>query len=481
MNEPVSHATLGELEQWNVRQLARDYWRVPAVALLAALIAFTGSFAVSPTYAAGTTVLIRARETSILSANGTSLDQQSGVVDSQLSTSLSDTQIALLGNRDLAARVVDTLQMDQPRPADPGAVAAARRLVKATYKRLRAYVTYGFYREADNRNSAIAGVQAGLSGEQVRTGFGLNVIATGDSPRLAADVANAAADALVSMSEDRFHAEATTQQQFLKKRVLEAESEEKEARQTLATYKQARGIVTTPDEDAKLDQQSQNQIASDIRTTQAAFDGARAEYASLRQQLERTSASSTNDQKIVTGRSETQISSNEVNPAYASLLNQTQAARAEAAGLDARLKALRSALNSARTSPTGVSAQEATLSRLQLDVSIASSTRAQLADQLGQASINAARPSVELTRIDSAAPPTYPVAPKRYLFLAVGLLLGSLAAFVWSFVRVDRGRRRSSPVSTPDASATTSTLDLTERGEASPNGEVPRRVVPAQS
>ena len=36
---------------------------------------------------------------------------------------------------------------------------------------------------------------------------------------------------------------------------------------------------------------------------------------------------------------------------------------------------------------------------------------------------------VELTRLDSAAAPAYPSEPKRYIFLALGLLLGALAGW----------------------------------------------------
>jgi uncharacterized protein involved in exopolysaccharide biosynthesis len=460
--------------------MVSDYWRVPLVAMAAALIAFMGSFVVSPTYAAGTSVLIRARDTSVLSADGTSLNQQPGVVDSQLATALSDTQIALLGNRQLAERVVDRLHLDSAPPRQHGLVAAARGAAKAVYKRTRAYLTYGYYKQPDRRSTAIAAVQAGLSGEQVHSGFGLNVIAASDSPKLTADIANAAADALVAMSQERFTAEATAQQKFLKQRVTQAVQEETVARNALARYKTAQGLVTTPEDDARLLQQSQDQIALQIRTTQAEYEASRAEVSSLRSQLQRTDPSATTDQRIVTGRSKTDISTSALNPAYSQLLNQVQAAQAQSSGLAARLAALRDALNSGDgVSSRTANGREAELSRLQLDVSIATGTRSQLANELQQASMNAARPALELTRLDSAAPPTYPVGPKRYLFLAVGLLLGALGAFIWSFLKVERRRRsltQPSLAGSPDR-----TVDLsTPAADAGSSNQLQESMFPAQ-
>ena len=90
-----------------------------------------------------------------------------------------------------------------------------------------------------------------------------------------------------------------------------------------------------------------------------------------------------------------------------------------------------------------MSEQGTKLARLQLDVQVASDTRVQLATELEAATVNAQRTAVEITRIDEAVPPTYPLAPKRYLYLTVGLLIGGLAGFVWSFLpRAATGRPR---------------------------------------
>jgi hypothetical protein len=51
--------------------------------------------------------------------------------------------------------------------------------------------------------------------------------------------------------------------------------------------------------------------------------------------------------------------------------------------------------------------------------------------------VNAASDTAELTRVDRAAAPIYPVAPKRYLYLTLGVLLGGLAGggLTWLVLR----------------------------------------------
>jgi uncharacterized protein involved in exopolysaccharide biosynthesis len=438
----MSEETTTAVEPWTARDLWRDYWRVPVIGLLAALIAFGGSFLVPPTYASSTRILIRAKDSTVLNSTGKALGTQPGVVDSQLAGALSDTQGALLSNRAVAERVVDRLKLDKLKNSSSGIVGAGQRAFVAVYKRTRAIVTHGFYREAPKRTAKIDSVQGGLGSKQVEDGYAMDVVATWDDPEIAADIANTAADVLVEMSNQRFRVEADKYRDFLKTQTDGALKAEQVSRSALATYKAQHGITTTPEEDARLIIENQDELNSQIRATQSELEAARAQVNSLSRELANTSQSVTSNQEITTGRSRTQIGSNGQNPVYAQLLSQRQAAEANVASLSARLGALQGALETAdKAAGDGLSAEEAELSRLQLDVQIASDTRAQLASELEIASVNAQRSAVEVTRVDEASAPTYPISPKRYLYLAIGLLVGCLVGFVWSFLRVQRRQR----------------------------------------
>lgn len=428
------------IEAWSARDLARSYWRVPVLALLVGLIAYVGSFIVPPTYTASSRILIRGRDTTVLNSNGESLANQPGVVDSQLAVTLADTQAGLLANRAIAERIVDELDLDV-REDKSGPIATLRKAFAATYKRTKAILTHGFYEEVDDRTAAVAAVQAGLGAKQVNDGFVLEVGALYDDPEKVAAIANLAADLLVESTDSRFRAESAAYRDFLGVRVDDANAAEQTARKALSDYKAANGIVTTPEEDAQLLRQSESDLTIQIRQTQAELAAAQARVSSLRRDLASTSPFATTSQNIETGRSETDIETQSESAAYTALVGQLQTAQADAASLSAQLGALEGALELATGDPTTLSSEEAELARLQLDVVIASDTRTQLATELQTATVNAERSVVEISRIDAAAEPTYPVAPKRYLFLAAGVLVGALAGFVWSFLRLQRRAR----------------------------------------
>ncbi|MFP5256676.1 MAG: GumC family protein [Acidimicrobiia bacterium] len=465
--EALEPSTVG-LEPWSAREVARTYWRVPVLALLVGLLAYVGSFVVPPTYTASTRILIRGRDTTVLNSNGESLANQPGVVDSQLAATLADTQAGLLANRAIAERIVDELDLDV-REEKSGPIATLQKAFAATYKRTRAVLTHGFYKEIDDRTAAVDAVQAGLGAKQVNDGFVLDVVALYDDPAKVAAIANLAADLLVDSTNERFRAESAAYRDFLAVRVDEANVAEQAARKALSDYKAANGIVTTPEEDALLLRQSEADLTVEIRQTQAELSAAQARVVSLRRDLASTSPLATTSQNIETGRSETDIETQSESAAYTALLGQLQTAQADVASLSAQLGALEGAFELATGDPTTLSSEEAELARLQLDVVITSDTRAQLSYELQTAAVNAERSVVEISRIDDAAEPTYPIAPKRYLFLAAGVLMGALAGFVWSFLLLQRGLRRRGEDEVIDLS-TAAPVEGVTSGVSGPNG-----------
>lgn len=474
MTIPDTESSPPAVEPWTAGGIARDYWRVATLGLLVGMFAYMGSFVVPPTYTASTRILIRGRDTTVLNSTGESLADQGGIVDSQLAVTLTDTQAALLGNRAIAERIVDELDLDVVEETS-GPIGALRGAVGGTYVWTRAMLAHGFYKKVDARTAAIDTVQAGLGAKQVEDGFVLDVVALYDDPVKAAAIADLAADLLVDATDQRFQTESAAYRDFLDERVDQATVEEQAARAGLADYKAANGIVTTPQEDARILLDSEDDLAGEVRTTQASLAAARARASSLSRALAATSPLATTNQNIETGRSETDIETSGQNAAYTQLLAELQTAQADAASLSARLGALEGALELATgAAPGTLSGEEAELARRQLDVAIASGTRAQLAVELQTATVNAERSVVEITRVGAASAPTYPIAPKRYLFLAAGLFIGALAGFVWSFLRVQRRARRlalDDPTRIVDITAPADAVPINP-GSAGANGEV---------
>jgi uncharacterized protein involved in exopolysaccharide biosynthesis len=436
-----------DVEGWNLRKVWRDYWRVPVVALLAGLLAYLGSFVVAPQYQATARVLIRGQNSTVLNSNGTDLAARGGVIDSQLAISLSDTQAALVSNRAVAEQIVDELDLDREEEQGSGPIAKLKRGVAGMYVRTRAYLTSGFYKERSRREVAIQTVAQGLMAKQVHNGYALDITGTWTTGEDAAAIANRAAELLVETANNRFREESATYRDHLEKQVDTAIAAEEKSRQALADFKAANGIVTTPEQDATGGLQASDTIRAQISAAEAELSANQAQVRSLESQLAATPPTTDSSQEITTGRSQTNVEQRSPNPVYQTLLSQLQQARASVASVSARLGALRSALESAGASPTVVSQQEKDLDKLQLDLTIASETRQQLAQDLQTATVNAQRPQIELTAVASAAAPTYPVAPKRYLFLGVGFLLGALIGFVWSYLRVQRRERLLTPAS----------------------------------
>jgi hypothetical protein len=102
-----------------------------------------------------------------------------------------------------------------------------------------------------------------------------------------------------------------------------------------------------------------------------------------------------------------------------------------------------------------VTAVDEGLRRLQLDSSLADKTLADLNQRHQDAVVNAESSSVELTRLDKAMAPTYPIGPKRYLYLGIGVFCGALVGFVWSHLRAARQRAREEVLSAQTEDAVT--------------------------
>jgi uncharacterized protein involved in exopolysaccharide biosynthesis len=414
------------------RPLVVTYWRVPVIAVLAGILAFGGSFLLTPAYEASTRLLIRGRDATFLTSTSQGLGSQPGVGDATLAKALGETQSALLSTRTVAEMVVDDLSLAHPRPKPAGLVGRARSLFAGAYKRVRAILTHGFYAEPDQREKAIEGVYSGLAATPVKDSYVIELRATADTPKLAKAIADSAANALVEVSRRRFAQDSGAYRDFLGAQVTRAAADESAAAAAVRKYKQDNGISDV-DLEIRLSETAAQQLGEQRKKEKIDLDGTQAEITALEQTLATTPTTDSSTTKIQTGRSTTELQASGASSRYEQLLAQKQQLGATAAGMVARLAAIDKAL-APGVSPS-LTGQESELARLELQHSVASDTFKQLSARHQEAVVAADIGTVEVTRLDQATAPTYPVAPVRYLYLALGAMFGAAGALGLQMLR----------------------------------------------
>lgn len=415
-------------------------WRVLVVGILGTCVAFGGSFVLTETYTSTTRLLIRGRDATFLTTSAEDLSRAPGVIDASMAKSLAETQGGIATSRDVATRVVDQLHLDAPEEDKTGPVAWTARVVGGTYARVRAFLTFGYHRDADPREKAIATVQEGVEVHQLgaKSGGGtgqpssyvIELVAAGESPQQAHDIAEAAADALVEVNAQRFRDDARRNADFLGAQVARARAAVDARANEVRDYKVSHGISDI--ETAQVENaRSADALREALRRTEADLQGARARVAVLDAQLAATPPTQTGGQRIESGRSTTGVVTDSPNPVHQELQGQSAQARADAAALEAERAALEQQLGAG--TPGSLNEDQAALLQLQQQLDLAQKNLDRLTEQHEQALLTAEQNTIELTRIDDASTPTYPIAPKRYLYLALGLLIGGLAggALTW--------------------------------------------------
>lgn len=432
------------------RTFLRQYWRIPLIAFLGALIAFAGSFVLQETYASSTRLLIRGRSTTFLTSSGQDLSQQPGVIDSSLAKTLSETQAGVATSREVATMVVDRLHLDAPKPEKSGPVAWSVGAFATTYKCGRAYLTYGVCKDPDPREKAIQDVQAGIVAGQLGAATGadagqpgsyvMELVGSGDTADQARDITNVAADSLVQVSSNRFREDAQKYADNLGAQVQLADQEVDTAAKAVGDFKVTHNISDL-DQQLVLNASNSQDASGELRRAQSDLAGAQAQLASLDASIASVSPTQQTEQNVQNGRSNSKLTTEGPSSVYTDLV----AEREKVAGQVANLQAKQASLQS-QTPAGSTTLNQDQVQFLQLDqqLKLAQANQAKLTQDHRNAVVNAQSDSVELTRIDTASLSTYPVAPKRYLYLALGLLIGGLAggALTWSARRRGAGTAR---------------------------------------
>lgn len=438
----------------DLRAAIRGYWRVPVTALLAGALAFMGSYALSPQYASSTRLLVRARDTTFLTTTGQSLSNQPGVVDSSLATALADTQSALLDSRTVASMVVDQLHLDRPKPvAHSGLGAVAYGLHNAITK-IKAFAVHGMYRVPNAHDAAVDQVFASLDAKQLTTSYVVELTASAANAALAQSIANAAASALVTVSQQRFRDEAAAYRDYLKGQLATATGQQTAAAKAVSDYDQAHGIIPGSSADI-LSQSTADSLRQQLTSADASLRGAQAALASLETSLKTVQSTDSSTTNVTTGRSSTSIDQTGPSSSYESLVESTKQAAANVAAMQAQRDSIAAALSP--SSAASQSITDPTLAALNQTLTNANSEVTTLSSQYQTAVVNAGTNTVDVTRVDQADLPTYPFRPVRTLYLILGAFFGGLVGFFVSYFK--SGRRR--PV----------VVDLEEAGTAL----VPRR------
>ncbi len=411
----------------------KRYWRVPVVALLGALIAFGGSFMLEETYTSTTRVLIRGLDANLTTTPGAPTTA-TGQVDATGARSFAETQAGLASSREVAERVVDQLGLDQPKPDSGGPIHTVAKGAAWTYAHVRAILTFGFYKEAERREKAIGTVQGAVSAHQLGTTSGgatgqpasyvLEITANGTTPGEARDIANASADILVDISNERYATDSANYIASLEGQLDQTTKDVAAAADAVAAYKVAHNI-TAIDEQLVGNAQSAQSLTDQIRNTTNDIAAANGTIASLQTSLAATDPTIGTTSKIQTGRSETDQNSTTPNPVYQELQNDLHTAQANLGALNNKLQSLQGQVGG--NAPTQLTTDQAGLLQLQQQLALAQDNQKSLNTTLATAKVDASSGKVDLTRISVASLPTYPSAPKRYLFLLLGLLVGGLA------------------------------------------------------
>ncbi|MGZ4692560.1 MAG: Wzz/FepE/Etk N-terminal domain-containing protein [Acidimicrobiales bacterium] len=411
----------------------KRYWRVPVVALLGALIAFGGSFMLEETYTSTTRVLIRGLDANLTTTPGAPV-APTGQVDATGARSFAETQAGLASSREVAERVVDQLGLDQPKPDSGGPIHTLAKGAAWTYAHARAILTFGFYKEAERREKAIGTVQGAVSAHQLGTTSGgatgqpasyvLEITANGTTPTEARDIANTSADILVDISNERYATDSANYIASLEGQLDQTNEDVAAAADAVAAYKGSHNISAL-DEQLVGNAQSAQSLTDQIRNTTNDIAADQGTVASLQATLAATDPTVDNNSAIQTGRSTTDLNATGPNPVHQDLQTQLATAQAKLKADQEKLTSLQGQVGG--DSPTQLTADQSGLLQVQQQLALAQDNQKSLNSTLATAKVDASSGKVDLTRISVASLPTYPSAPKRYLFLLLGLLVGGLA------------------------------------------------------
>jgi uncharacterized protein involved in exopolysaccharide biosynthesis len=412
----------------------RRYWRIPLVAVLAAVLAFGASFVEKPSYRASTRLLLVEGSTSLLTSSGQVASSPYGVDSATSAQTLSETQAGLASSRAVATIVVDKLHLDAPKPAKHGVIHSIEGAAASMYAHLKAFLTAGFYKVPPRREAAIQATEASIVATDLAPSGGpdtgqtdsyiLELDASANTATLAARIANTAASALIQVSQQDFAQSSQYWANALAAQLHSADAALAAANSAVTNYELAHHISSI-DQQLAQNAQISSALNSQLISAEAAVNGDEKTVASLQSSLATTDPTEQASQSVVNGRSTTADNTTQANPVYQTLEESLSQAKAAEARDRATVTSLQ---GQAGVNPSASLTQaQAGLLDLEQVASGDQDSVQSLSKSLQQAQSNVNITPVEITQLGTANTPNYPSSPKRDLYLMLGLLLGVLA------------------------------------------------------
>ncbi|HLI43120.1 MAG TPA: Wzz/FepE/Etk N-terminal domain-containing protein [Acidimicrobiales bacterium] len=408
-----------------VRELWSGYWKVPVIAIVAALLAYAISFFFSATYEAQTSLLIRSASQSNLSTVSTAGSPSPVVNGTDLASALTDTQSALLNTTTVAADVVHSLHlMKHPVPS-----GGFFHKIKQGLKDLWDLFRYGKVPHEPLYQAEVANVYNSISSNEVTSSYVLQLDAKAGNPKLAAAIANAAANALVQVANQQFRSQSTQLASALDRELQAAARTDRNAAAALSSFETTHDVSVS-----MLSSGTASQRSSELSSVDATLHADEAKLQAAQSELTAIPETIPTDESIQTGRSTTEIVSQSPNPSYAQLESIIFNLTTAIAGLKEKQAGLQVSLDppGTLTSNSGSSGLYAQLQQLYTASQTAASSYSTLSGQYQQAVVDAAATPVQLVRLDQAVPPAVPVSPDRALYALIGLLFGAAIGFILS-------------------------------------------------
>jgi uncharacterized protein involved in exopolysaccharide biosynthesis len=429
-------------------RLAQRWWPIVlAVTILAAALAYTASYLVSPSYSSATRVLVRARDARFLTSTGEDVAARPGAIDFVPPKTLNQTLAGLATSRAVAEHVVAELKLDQPRPEDTSFLAPVRSTLRDAGRRLIAQAKYGFYAEPTPFEGAVEDLRTNIAATPIKDSYLIEIKVRSDGPELAAATAEAVTRAFVRQSSDEFQRNAAKYRTTLADEVERARSEVEAAEGALKGYKERYQIVDAA-EAMRLSAADEDELHQQLRAVEADLTSARARHASLERTLaglsptERSTTSATGQNTTSTsstaeaGRgtsttvNDTTVGNSETrntvapNRVYQDVQRDAATLAAQIAGLEAKRATLSVAVADRARANAELAEHAARINALDLQRTTAHSSYAAIRSSYETSVVNDARGAQEVSQVDAATRPLYPDRPLRYMFASLGLLCG---------------------------------------------------------
>jgi len=298
-------------------------------------------------------------------------------------------------------------------------------------KHTTAWVVHGTYKNTDRVTQAVDDVQSGLSSHQVDSSYVLQLDASANTPEKAVAIANAAANELVRVGQQRFATDAAAHKEHLTNELKTAGAEQQLTSTRLGNFLAANGVSPALAQ-SSLNPDTKNQLQTDLAQTDVDLSAARAQQAALAGSLAALPKTSQSSSSVQTGRSTTNLNESNPSSTFQQLLVQKAQVDGQVASLQAKQDRLSATLTPGGDLTNLPADKQEQLATLEAGYTTAAAAYGQLKTEFQQALVTGANDPVELTRIDRPATPTYPSSPKRYLYLAMGIVTGAVLGLMLS-------------------------------------------------